>query len=324
MLAYIVRRLLYSIPVLVAASIITFFGVSSVGDPLGELRMQPNISQTTIDNIVERKHLDEPLAVRYGYWVKEAVTEQFGSGVIDNQPIGPELMRAIGRTLQLVVGAQILAAGIAFVLGTVSAKRQYSVLDNVTTFGSFVGYSIPVFWAALVLQVAVTNFYNATGVRLFYTAGLSSVDPGTGFSFFVDRLQHLALPILALSITGIAAYSRYMRASMLEVLNSDYIRTARAKGLADAKVTYRHAVRNALIPVTTVFGLNFGQVLGGAIIIETIFGIPGMGLYYFDNLIARDVYPIMAWMMVTAAIVIVFNLVTDIFYGYLDPRIRYD
>jgi peptide/nickel transport system permease protein len=319
---YILRRLLYSIPVLFIASAVIFMGVSAVGDPLTELRMQPNVSQTTIDNIVERKHLDQPVHIRYGYWLREAVTDQFGTNVMGNRPIWPDLRRSMWFTIQLVIAAEVLAIVLAMILGVVSAKRQYSWFDNFTTMGSFVGYSIPIFWAALLLQILFTNFYRATGIRVFYTAGLSAVS--TDMPFIIDRLQHLALPVIALSITSVAAYSRYMRSSMLEVIHSDYVRTARSKGLSEGAVTYRHAFRNALLPLTTVVGVNLGAVFGGTIIIETVFGIPGMGRYFFTSLLSRDVYPLMAWLMVTAVLVILFNLIADLLYGYLDPRIRYD
>jgi peptide/nickel transport system permease protein len=155
-------------------------------------------------------------------------------------------------------------------------------------------------------------------------ANLNSVDPGTGVSFWIDRAHHLALPVFVLMIASIATYSRYMRASMLEVVNSDYVRTARAKGLAENKVTMKHAFRNALIPIVTVVALNFGALLAGAVVTETVFSLDGMGLYYINALFTNDPYPIMAWLMVTAVLVIIFNLVADITYGLLDPRVRYD
>lgn len=324
MTTYILRRLLFSIPVLLLASIIIFFGLTAISNPLAILEAQPGVSDVTIQNIAERKHLDEPIHIQYGEWLREAVTNRFGTNLFGDRAIWPELRRAMWYTAQLVVAAQLLAIALAVVIGIVSAKRQYSWFDNLATTGSFVGFSIPIFWAALILQVIFTNLYRATGTRIFYTAGLSSVDPGSGLMFVVDRLQHLALPILALSITSIAQYSRYMRTSMLEVMHSDYVRTARSKGLAERVVTSRHSFRNALIPLTTVIGWNLGVVFGGTIIIETVFGIRGMGSYFYTSLVARDVYPLMAWLMVTAVIIIVFNLVTDVVYGYLDPRIRYD
>jgi peptide/nickel transport system permease protein len=174
------------------------------------------------------------------------------------------------------------------------------------------------------LQVLATKVYESTGHHIFPIANLSSVDPGTGFHFVLDRAWHLALPVIVLMVASIATYSRYMRASMLEVINSDYVRTARAKGLSEKRVTMKHAFRNALIPLVTLTALNFGALLGGAVVTETVFGLDGMGLYFIRALNAGDPYPVMAWLMVAATFIIIFNLIADIAYGYLDPRVRYD
>jgi peptide/nickel transport system permease protein len=321
MVWFIAKRLAYSIPVLVLASLAVFFGLSSIGDPLAELRRSPNVSQETIQNIVESKHLDEPLIVQYGYWVQEATTEFFGTTTF-GRPIWPDLKDAVLNTLQLVAAAEIIALLIAIPVGVISARRQYSFLDYGLTGISFLGYSIPIFWFALILQVIFTNLYRATGVRIFYTSGLNSVDPGTGFAFLVDRLQHLALPILALVYINVAAYSRYMRSSMLEVQGAEYLRTARAKGAPEGVVVRRHALRNALIPLVTVVALNFGMTFGGAIVAETVFSLDGMGLFFIDALNERDVYSVMAFLMLTAVFILIGNLLADLTYGYLDPRSR--
>jgi peptide/nickel transport system permease protein len=186
---------------------------------------------------------------------------------------------------------------------------------------SFIGFSTPVFWFALILQVIFTNIYLNYGVRIFYTAQLSSPNPE---NFWLDRLQHLALPVITLTVIGVAQFTRYMRASMLEVINSDYVRTARAKGLNERRVIMKHAFRNALIPLVTVVALDFGGLFAGAFATETVFALDGMGLYFLRALSARDVYPLMAWLMVTSLIVVMFNLIADLIYGWLDPRIRYE
>ncbi len=324
MLTFILRRILYSIPVLIAASFLIFTAVSLMGDPLAELKLSPLISEETVENIRERKHLDDPIPVQYVYWVKDAVTNGFGTPLLQNEPIWNDLKRVIPHTLALVVAAELLALLFGVSIGIYSAIRQYSPFDYAATTLSFLGFAMPVFWLALMLQIAFTNLFLATGVRIFYTSGLSSVDPGTGLHWVLDRAQHLAIPVMCLAVLQIAVYSRYMRASLLEVVNSDYVRTARAKGLTESKVTLRHAVRNALIPVVTLSALNFGTLIGGAVITETIFQLDGMGNYFIENLFNQDVYPIMAWLMITATMIIVFNLIADILYGYLDPRVRYD
>ena len=324
MLTYVVRRLLYSVVVLIVASFIVFAGVSSVSHPLAFLKMQPNASKQTIENITKRKHLDDPIPVRYVYWVRDAATRGFGTDTIRDQPIMPDLKRVMGHTLQLVLVAESLAVLIAVAIGVYSALRQYSVTDYAATTFSFVGLATPVFWLALMLQVLFVNIYLWFDVRIFYTANLSSVDPGSGLHWVLDRVQHMALPWMTLMVATIAAYSRFMRAAMLEVVNSDFIRTARAKGLSERRVTMNHAFRNALIPLVTVIALNFGALLSGAVVTETVFGLDGMGLYFINALNAGDPYPIMAWLMVTATLVITFNLIADIAYGYLDPRVRFD
>jgi peptide/nickel transport system permease protein len=218
--------------------------------------------------------------------------------------------------------AEVVAVLIAVGIGIYSAIRQYSAFDYATTGLSFLGLAFPVFWLALMLQIAATTVYVKWDVRIFYTAQLSSVDPGSGFHFVLDRIQHLFLPWLTLMVVNIAAYGRFLRSSMLEVINSDYIRTARAKGTVERRVVLKHAFRNALIPLTTLVALNFGALIGGAVVTETIFALDGMGLYFVTALGAGDPYPIMAWLMVTATMIILANLVADVALGYLDPRIR--
>jgi peptide/nickel transport system permease protein len=323
-LTYVVRRLLYSIVVLIAASFLVFTFVAVSGDPLAALRITPDVSPQTVQNIVDRKHLDDPIVVRYLYWVKEAVTDNFGTTLLDNRPILPDLWRVMKNTLQLVIAAELIAVILAVGIGVYSALRQYSPFDYTATTFSFLGLATPVFWLGLMLQVAVVQIYERTGHTLFPIANLNSVDPGGGFSFIIDRAHHLVLPVAVLMVANVASYSRYMRASMLEVVNSDYVRTARAKGLPERRVTMKHAFRNALIPLVTVVALNFSALFGGAIVTETVFSLDGMGLYFINALLTNDPYPVMAWLMITATVIIVFNLFADIAYGLLDPRVRYD
>ena len=322
MLTYVIRRLLYSVLVLFAASVLVFWGMSMVTSPLGFLEQQPGVSEQTIQNIKDRKHLDDPIYVRYGNWVEDMFTNKFGTETISDQPIWPDLQRAMGHTLQLIIAAELLAILIAVFIGVYSALRQYSAFDYTATTFSFVGLAMPVFWLALMLQVLFVNIYLWFDVRIFYVASLNSVDPGSGIHFVLDRAQHLALPIIVLAVASIAQYSRFMRASMLEVVNSDYVRTARAKGLDERKVTMKHAFRNALIPMVTLIALNFGALLGGAVVTETVFALDGMGLYFITKLNAGDPYPVMAFLMVTAVFVVIFNLIADLAYGWLDPRVR--
>jgi peptide/nickel transport system permease protein len=227
-------------------------------------------------------------------------------------------------TLQLVIAAEILTLLLAIAIGVYSAIKQYSVFDYTATTLSFLGLALPVFWLGLILQIVFTNIFLKWNVRIFYTGALNTVDPGGGFHFYLDRAQHLVLPVVTLAIISIAGYSRFMRASMLEVINADYIRTARAKGLIERRVIFKHAFRNALIPLMTLAAIDFGTLFGGTIITETVYGLPGMGRYFIDALAGGETYVIMAWLMVTATMVVVFNLIADLVLGFLDPRIRLD
>jgi peptide/nickel transport system permease protein len=321
-LTYVARRLLYSVAVLIAASFLVFFFVTVSGDPIAGLRITPNVSAESIDEISERKHLDDPIVQRYWYWVEDAVTDQFGTTLLTNKPILPDLWRVMKNTLQLVIVAQMLAILVGVGIGILSALRQYSAFDYSATTFSFLGLATPVFWLGLMLQVLVVYLIDWTGHQVFPIANLSDVNPGEGIDFALDRAHHLVMPVIVLMVAGTATYSRYMRASMLEVINSDYVRTARAKGLNEGRVTMRHAFRNALIPVVTLAALDFGTLLGGAIVTETVFSLDGMGLYFINALGTADPYPVMAWLMITATMIIVLNLIADIAYGLLDPRVR--
>ena len=324
MLSYVVRRLLSSAVVLIVASFLVFTFVTASGDPLAQLRITPNVSEQSVQNIIDQKHLDEPIPIRWWYWVNDAVTNEFGTTLLGDRPILPDLWRVMKNTLQLVIVAELLSILLAIGIGAYSALRQYSPFDYTATTFSFLGLAMPVFWLALMLQVLVVKVYESTGLTIFPIANLNSVDPGSGIHFVLDRAHHLVLPVIVLMVASVASYSRYIRASMLEVVNSEYVRTARAKGLPERKVVLKHALRNALVPVVTLVALNFGTILGGVIVTETVFSLDGMGLYFYNALLANDPYPVMAWLMVTATMIIVFNLLADIAYGYLDPRVRYE
>ncbi len=324
MVTYILRRLLYGSMVVVVSSFLIFVFVSTSTDPLETANLNPRISRTTLAKVTRDNHLDQPVIVRYGYWVRTVVRGGFGNTIVTERPIWPDIKRVFGHTLQLVIAAELLALLLATSLGVYSAVRQYSPFDYSATTLSFLGLAIPTFWLGLILQIIFINIFLKWHVRIFYTASLSSVDPGHGVQFFLDRVQHLVLPVVTLATVQVATYSRFMRASMLEVVNADYVRTARAKGLTERIVILRHALRNALIPLVTLSAITFGGLLGGAVITETIFGLDGMGLFFINALNGGETYSIMAWMLIVATILVIFNIVADIALGFLDPRIRLD
>jgi peptide/nickel transport system permease protein len=320
-LTYITRRVLYSIPVLVLSTFLIFSFVSLAGDPRDNMRANPSFSQVTFKNLEHKYHLDRPIPVRYGYWVKDVFTNKLGISLRTSQPIWPDITRTLGHSAQVIALAEIIAMVLGIAVGIFSAIRQYSMFDYFFTSASFLGYAMPTFWLALLLQILFVDIYLKWHVRIFYTSGLNS--PGQG-TWSLDRLQHIALPIATLAIISFALYSRYMRASMLDVINTDYVRTARAKGLSEWHVVMRHVVRNAMIPILTVAALNFGGVIGGALITESVFTLDGTGYYFVQKLQQLDLYAVMAYLLITAVSIIVFNLIADVLYGYLDPRIRYD
>ncbi len=322
MLTYIVRRVLYSIPVLFFSTFLSFLFVSLAGNPLGALRQNPRVPKSTIEHLTIQLHLNKPVVLRYFYWLQDTFTHKLGKSLVTLQPLWPQITRTLSHTAQVIIISEVLAIILGIAVGIYSAIRQYSIFDYLFTSVSFLGFAMPTFWLALLLQISFTDIYLHWNVRIFYTSGLNSVPGGPAWS--LDRLQHIALPIATLCIISFALYSRYMRASMLDVINSDYVRTARAKGVAEWRVVMRHVFRNALIPITTVAALNIGGLLGGAIITETVFSLDGIGYFFVQSLNNLDLYAVMAYLLVTAIIIIVFNLIADITYGFLDPRIRYD
>ncbi len=322
MLTYIVRRILYSIPVLFFSTFFSFLFVSWAGDPNALLKANPRVPKSTYIHLEHQMHLDKPVVVQYFYWLQQVFTHKLGKSLVTLQPIWPQIQRTMGHTAQFIIISEVLALVLGVAVGIYSAIRQYSVFDYLFTSISFLGFAMPTFWLALLLQISFTDIFLHYNVRIFYTSGLNSLPGGPAWSW--DRMQHLALPIATLCIISFAIYSRYMRASMLDVINSDYIRTARAKGLAERRVIMRHVFRNALIPITTVAALNFGALLGGAIVTETVFSLDGIGFWFIQALQQLDLYEVMAYLLVTAILIVVFNLIADILYGVLDPRIRYD
>ena len=321
MLTYIVRRVLYSIPVLIVSTFLSFTFVSLAGNPTSLLRSNPRFSPITLHHIMLQQHLNRSIPVRYWFWVEDIFTHKLGISLSTLQPIWPDIVRTMGHTAQVIIISEVLALILGVAVGIFSAIKQYSFFDYVFTSISFLGFAMPTFWLALLLQILFVDIYLKWNVRIFYTSGLNS--PGQG-TWSLDRLQHIALPIMTLCIISFALYSRYMRASMLDVINTDYVRTARAKGLSEWHVIMRHVFRNALIPIVTIAALNFGGLLGGAIVTETVFTLDGIGYYFFQKLGALDLYAVMAYLLITSVAIIVFNLIADILYGFLDPRILYD
>lgn len=330
MLLFVVRRLLISIPVIIAASILSFVLVANAGDPLGEFRLRnPPPSPEVIELREKALNLDKPVIVRYGMWAGDVIRGDFGN---DNGglAVGPQLSRAVRVTIRLIVVALVIAVVLAVFIGTITAVRQYSALDYAATFASFLFYALPVFWLAVLLKnylaIPLNDATEAIGLgRPLSTLFHQSEPPPDGFwAGLGDSAGHIVLPALTLILISFAAYSRYTRSSMLDVLGSDYVRTAKAKGVPRRQVVLRHGLRNALIPVVTVVAIDFGALLSGAIVTENVFQWRGMGTLLIRSVQELDVNLMQAWLLVSAVITVVGNLLADVIYAYLDPRIRLD
>jgi peptide/nickel transport system permease protein len=319
-IAYIARRLLVSIPVVILATLVVFVLVTARGDPLHGYRHKPGVSEQTVRNLEHEYHLDKSKPEQYLLWLGDFVHGDWGRSFSTDQPVAGMVGDAVWNSVLLVAPAVLLSAAIAMLVGVVSAARRYSTFDHVATGFSYFGFSMPDFFFALMLQlVLVVVLQEQLGIHLFYVQGKYSV----GHEGDIGNLvRHMVLPVLALMLGSVAAWSRYQRDSMIEVLHADYIRTARAKGVPRRDIIRRHALRNALIPFVTVVAIDAGVLLGGVVVIEKIFGWPGMGLLFFTALDRSDYPVVLAWMAIAAVFVVLANLVADIVYGALDPRIR--
>ncbi len=335
MLVYVLRRLATTIPVLIAATFFTFVLVDVSGDPLEELRFAtPPVPEATIKARELQLYLDRPTVERYWLWLTGIGETRGDIGILQGKwgpsiqgatNIGQEIGERFWITFRLVGAATAFALGLAVITGVISAVKQYSSTDNLLTFFGFLALAMPTFWlAALIKEGGIWS--NQTFGTNFATIGATSplfyrMD---GWEAFMDIVLHLVLPTLTLMLTGYAAISRYQRASMLEVLNSDYIRLARAKGLSNRVVMRRHALRTALIPVVTLAALTVSGALTGAVITETVFRWRGLGTFLVSAIGAYDAFAVMAFLVLAGVLVVGANLIADLLYGVLDPRIRYD
>ncbi|WP_214364310.1 ABC transporter permease [Pseudonocardia sp. H11422] len=325
MLAFAVRRILISIPILLVASFVIFALGTFAGNPLDPLMAKsPPAPPDVIAAETARLNLDQPLVPRYLDWLGGVLQGDFGPSVVSTLDIGAELGNRFWVTIRLIALAMVIALVLAIVVGVVTAVKQYSRIDYTATFLGFLFLAMPSFWLAILLKQGGISFNNAVGDQVVYTIGASSVPPPEGFwDNVVDVLGHMVLPTIALALISFAAWSRFTRASMLEVLNSDYVRLARAKGLSRRTVMIKHALRTALIPLTTVTALDLAAIISGAVVTERVFQWKGMGDFLLQSIATDDVYAAASWLLITATVVIGFNLIADLLYGVLDPRIRY-
>ncbi|MEA2528278.1 MAG: peptide/nickel transport system permease protein [Thermomicrobiales bacterium] len=316
---YLLRRLIISIPVLFGITLVTYFIVNlAPGDPVSAMIDPEQISALGPGWLEQQKHalgLDRPLPIRYLLWLKEAAQGNLGFSYTDRQPIADKIVERVWPTLKLMLTVQVLALAIAVPIGVLSAVKQYSWIDYLATIFGFTTISIPAFFLAL---AAIYVF--AVKLRWLPTAGMATIGQPPSL---VDALKHLILPAVVLGLGQAAPLIRYTRSSMLETVRQDYVRVARAKGLTERVVVYGHALRNALIPLVTVIALNLPQLLGGTVIIEQIFAWPGMGTLAITAVRGRDYPTIMAINLIGAVAIVVSNLIADVVYAWIDPRIKY-
>ena len=330
MVKMVTRRIGWAVVVLLLASVVMFVIVRATTDPLANLRSaaasggdsDAGASGRLVAEETHRLGLDRPLVAQYGHWLSGFVRGDWGESIVSRRSVGAEIRDRLWNTVQLIVWGIACSVGIAIVVGVVSAARQYSALDHGLSGLSFVALSMPSFWFAL-MAIELVVFLPKRALHLsqplLYSVGLHSATGGGA----LDYARHLVLPVLTLSLPLVAAWSRYLRSSMLDVLSAPYIRTARGKGVRRRKVLYHHALRNALVPFTTVSAVGIGGLFGGLIITETIFAWPGMGQLLYNALLAGDTNVLLPWLMVAASFVLFCNLVADVLHGVLDPRVRF-
>lgn len=336
MLMYTVRRILATIPVMIAATLFTFFLVDLAGDPLAELiTAVPPVPEETIEARRQALYLDRSIFERYWLWLTGLGNHNGDIGLlrgewgpsVSGRDIGVDIAERFWITFRLVAFATVAAITLAVVTGVISAVKQYSKLDHTLTFIGFLALAMPTFWlAGLLKEWGVWFNQEVFGRTVLYTVratspGYAQMDP---MERVWDVLGHAFLPTLTLMLTGYALISRFQRASMLEVLNSDYVRLARAKGLRNRTVMRRHALRTALIPVVTLSALTVSAALTGSVVVEIVFGWRGLGTYFVASLRDVDTYAVMAFIVLSGILVILANLIADLLYGVLDPRIRYE
>ncbi|OIP65375.1 MAG: diguanylate cyclase [Nitrospirae bacterium CG_4_9_14_3_um_filter_53_35] len=321
MVFFLAKRILMIFPMLLGITVITFIVIHlAPGSPTDSItELNPRASAQARENLKRLYGLDKPLHIQYMNWVRRLAMMDLGSSFTDGRKVLDKIRERLPITILINALSLFLIIMTAAPIGIISATRQYSLFDKATTVLVFIGFAMPTFWLALLLIILF-------GVQLGWLpiSGLQSMhaEELTFWQLFWDRSRHLVLPIFVSSFSGLAAYSRYMRSSMLEVIRQDYIRTARAKGLPERSVIYKHALRNAMMSTITIIGLAIPGLIGGSAIFEQIFAIPGMGKLFLDATWARDYPVVMGILVIGAFLTLVGNFIADIAYAMVDPRIR--
>jgi peptide/nickel transport system permease protein len=319
---FLVKRIALMIPTLIGITIISFTVMKMApGDPTSLMTdLNPNMNEEAVKRIRAHYGLDQPWSIQYFKWLRNMAVLDFGrSFAPDNRPVIDKIAERIPITLLINILSMALIFSVAIPIGVMSAVKQDSMFDRVSSLIVFIGFAIPTFWLALLMMILFgvkLDWLPISGFRSLNYAHLSSIGR------ILDIGKHLVMPIFVSAFGGLAGMSRYMRSNMLEVIRQDYITTARAKGLDERTVIFKHAFRNALLPVITILGLSVPGLIGGSVIFETIFAIPGMGQLFYQSVMMRDYPTIMGILVIGAALTLVGNLLADLLYSWADPRIR--
>ena len=315
---YVIRRLLVAIPSLLGISLILFTVLAlAPGDPFSELATNPNIPPEVRANLREKFGLDDPILVRYLRWLAAMAQGDWGFSFASRVDVDTLILQRVPTTLFVIGSSQVLALAVALPVGIYAATRPYSVFDQIANTLAFVGFSLPTFFTGLLLILIFS-------IKLDWLPFVYRADiPETGWRWYWEHARQAFMPVLVLGLFQAASYTRYVRSAVLDVVRLDYVTTARAKGLPERTVTLRHVARNALIPVVTLVALQMPAVFGGAIVTEQIFRVPGIGSLLINAMLANDTPVVMAVTFVFACLVVLFNLLADVLYGWLDPRISY-
>ncbi len=321
MTGYLVKRLAFMVPLFLGITLITFLVIHLAPGGPAEVQTEMSLkaSAEAREHLKKLYGLDKPLYIQYINWLKRLASLDFGESFVDGRKVIDKIKERIPITLTINLLSLCLIMVVAIPIGIISATRQYSLFDKITTVFVFIGFSTPAFWLALLMMILF-------GVKLGWLpiSGIQSMDiSGMGFfALLFDRARHLLLPVFVAAFGGIAGWSRYSRSNMLEVIRQDYIRTARAKGLNEKEVILRHALRNALMPIVTIMGLAIPGLIGGSVIFESIFAIPGMGQLFIASVWARDYPTIMGILIIGSVLTLFGNLLADIAYHLVDPRVK--
>lgn len=309
------------IPIVIGVTIITF-GVANLapGSPLQDLQLNPDIQPQDLARIKASLGLDKPLYERYFTWISHVARGDFGVSLVNYRPVFPAIMQKLPNTLELTVAALLFALIVSIPVGVYAAVHRNSLFDQLSTLGAVAGFAIPSFWLGLMLILLLSVEFQAWGLPAFPTGGVCSL----GNCTFGSRITHLILPAFVLGFVQMASWTRYIRTQIIEVMGQDFLRTAQAKGLHDRVVIIRHALRNAMLPLITIIGLDLPSLFSGSVIIEQIFTWNGLGSYILNAVNQRDYPVVMDTTLIIAILVIVCNLLADVAYAVVDPRIKYD